>query len=473
MQTEERKTLDADDLGALDDEDFAYIDSNGDRHLPINDAEHVRAALARFDQTEFESDEAKDAAAKKIVDAAKKFDIIVDPDTPVGKAASLESKSSSQPADERSRKPRRSREMALQTKCRRSYTAPFEIRKVKQASGAELIELSGQVIGYGTPYEVNDMFGSFTETIHYGACTALLADPALDVAFLVGHDSSAIPLARTGAKAELTLEDTPEGLRVKALVDPRMTGANDLLIGLENGTISQMSVGMQVDPAGDVWSGEDDYGMANVRDIYRLAKIFDASAVAFPANPDTELELASARMAEFPPEITVRTQRLAELAKRGRQGVITEAESDDLLQVIRALFSSERHDEGRSAPTKQDTKVADAIVAAHQATAAAIAAQMKDPDNNTDPIDKKVMGALQAAHEAVGEAMAHQAKDGTPDALKADQNGQIAGSGGEDGTQGGSGPIGGTMNQDGTGSRSIEIEIDRDLLRLSRRPLAI
>ena len=72
----------------LPDSDFAYIqpggkkDSEGKtvprslRHLPINDAAHVRNALARLDQTDI-SAEAKKAALKKIKAAAKKFGIKV------------------------------------------------------------------------------------------------------------------------------------------------------------------------------------------------------------------------------------------------------------------------------------------------------------------------------------------------------------------------------------------------------------
>ena len=72
----------------LPDSDFAYIEPGGKkdsegkttprslRHLPINDAAHVRNALARLDQTDI-SEEAKKAALKKIKAAAKKFGIKV------------------------------------------------------------------------------------------------------------------------------------------------------------------------------------------------------------------------------------------------------------------------------------------------------------------------------------------------------------------------------------------------------------
>lgn len=453
---EERKTLTADDLAKLDDSDFAYIDGDGEKHLPIHDEAHVRAALARFNQTEFDTAADKVSAAKKIVSAAKKFDIEIDPDSPVGESAGLKSET-------KSRKARGTRELTLQAKCRRMYAGHIEVRKgvTNDATGqTDLAELTGQVIGYETPYEVNDMFGSFSETIHYGAATALLADPSLDVCFLVGHNAALVPLARTGAKAALTLTDTPEGLQVRALVDPRMSGANDLLLGLENGTISQMSVGMQVDPAGDVWSGEDDYGLPNVRDIYRLANIFDASAVAFPANPDTELELASARMAEFPPEITQRAQRLEEIAKRGRQGLLSQAESDDLLHVIRRLFMPTE----RSAPTAQDSKVAAGLASIGQAIHDTMAAQVKDPDNNTDPTDKKIMTGLKELQAAHANLMHLQAQDGTDDK----ETNSDAPLGGPDGTQGGGAGAGVPDNQDGTGSRAKTIDIDRDL-RARRR----
>jgi hypothetical protein len=59
---------------------FAYVDRKGGEHLPINDASHVRNAMARYNQTEFESKAAKERARRKILDAAKRFDIEIDPD---------------------------------------------------------------------------------------------------------------------------------------------------------------------------------------------------------------------------------------------------------------------------------------------------------------------------------------------------------------------------------------------------------
>ena len=60
-----KKKMKAKQKNALPDSDFAYIDSEGKRKLPINDEAHVKNAMARFDQTDFESEEKKVSAAKK------------------------------------------------------------------------------------------------------------------------------------------------------------------------------------------------------------------------------------------------------------------------------------------------------------------------------------------------------------------------------------------------------------------------
>ena len=64
---------------------FAYVDRKGGEHLPIHDEEHIRNAMARFNQTEFESAAAKERARKKIVGAAKRHGIEVGEDSHVAK----------------------------------------------------------------------------------------------------------------------------------------------------------------------------------------------------------------------------------------------------------------------------------------------------------------------------------------------------------------------------------------------------
>ncbi len=54
---------------------FAYVDSDGEGHLPINDASHIRNAVSRWNQTDFPSRAARERARKKIVAAAKRHHI--------------------------------------------------------------------------------------------------------------------------------------------------------------------------------------------------------------------------------------------------------------------------------------------------------------------------------------------------------------------------------------------------------------
>lgn len=66
---------------------FAYVDRDGGEHLPIHDESHVRNAIARFNQTEFESDAAKERARRKIVTAAERHGIEVSDDSNVAHPA--------------------------------------------------------------------------------------------------------------------------------------------------------------------------------------------------------------------------------------------------------------------------------------------------------------------------------------------------------------------------------------------------
>jgi hypothetical protein len=61
----------------LDDAEFAFPK---ERKEPLTDAAHVRNAIARFDQVEGVSDTERDQAWKRIVAAAKRFDVSISAD---------------------------------------------------------------------------------------------------------------------------------------------------------------------------------------------------------------------------------------------------------------------------------------------------------------------------------------------------------------------------------------------------------
>jgi class 3 adenylate cyclase len=60
----------------LPDRLFAYVDSRDRRRLPLHDPGHVRNALARFSQVQFEDEAARDRARTRLLQAAKRFKIV-------------------------------------------------------------------------------------------------------------------------------------------------------------------------------------------------------------------------------------------------------------------------------------------------------------------------------------------------------------------------------------------------------------
>jgi hypothetical protein len=63
---------------SLDEDQFAFPK---ERKEPLNNASHVRNAIARFNQVEGVSDDERDAAWKRIKKAAKKYDVEVNEDS--------------------------------------------------------------------------------------------------------------------------------------------------------------------------------------------------------------------------------------------------------------------------------------------------------------------------------------------------------------------------------------------------------
>ena len=77
--------LDTADREKLDKRQFAYVDREGVGHLPINDESHVRNAMARWNQTDFQSKTAKERARRKIVAAARRHGIEISDEDNIAK----------------------------------------------------------------------------------------------------------------------------------------------------------------------------------------------------------------------------------------------------------------------------------------------------------------------------------------------------------------------------------------------------
>jgi uncharacterized protein len=155
-----------------------------------------------------------------------------------------------------------------------------EFRVVRDDSG-KLKTLAG----YGAKYNTRSLplgyFEDFYETIAPGAFDETLANGD-DVRFLFNHDANVV-LGRTTSRT-LRLRSDTVGLAFE--VDPPDTqAARDIVTSVERGDISQCSFAFDVIDAD--WSEEN----VNMLRTLRKVKLYDVSAVTYPAYPDTEVQV--------------------------------------------------------------------------------------------------------------------------------------------------------------------------------------
>lgn len=162
-----------------------------------------------------------------------------------------------------------------------------ELRIIAQDGDSGSVTVEGLCVRYSIPYDVHDRAGRFREVMEPGAFRHVVDQ---DVRFAVNHDlqsGAGIPLARTKS-GTLTLQDRADGLWIRARLDvANSTAAADLASAIDRGDISQQSVGFTVSKQGDEWSSD-----MTRRRIHRIARLYDASAVALPASPTTTLQIA-------------------------------------------------------------------------------------------------------------------------------------------------------------------------------------
>ena len=114
-----------------------------------------------------------------------------------------------------------------------------------------------------------------------------------DVRFLVGHNTSMIPLARSRNNNEnstMQMTVTNEGMNIRVDLDTENNAeARALYSAVKRGDMTGMSFMFSVDR--DTWEDiESDYPK---RTILSIRKVLEVSAVAFPAYPQTSIQAAS------------------------------------------------------------------------------------------------------------------------------------------------------------------------------------
>lgn len=160
---------------------------------------------------------------------------------------------------------------------RRSYN--FDIR-------AESGEQGNIITGQPIVYNSRTNLGLFDEIIDAGALDG--AD-LRDVRFLVNHDISKIPLARSrrnngNSTMQLNTDNTGMGIYVK-LDTENNTEARALYSAVQRGDISGMSFMFSID--GESW--EDLESEHPTRHITKIGTVVEVSAVTFPAYDSTTI----------------------------------------------------------------------------------------------------------------------------------------------------------------------------------------
>lgn len=165
---------------------------------------------------------------------------------------------------------------------RRNYN--FEIRAEKKDGE----ENKGKYTLYGLPivYDSRTDIGYFDEIIERGALDK--AD-LKDVRFLVNHDLSKIPLARSRNNNEnstMRLKKTDKGLEVEIDLDAdNNSEARNLYSAISRGDISGMSFMFGID--GEEWENlESEHPTRRIKSI---STVVEVSAVTFPAYEATEI----------------------------------------------------------------------------------------------------------------------------------------------------------------------------------------
>ena len=165
----------------------------------------------------------------------------------------------------------------------------FEVRAEESEEHGHY--LTGVPIVFGQETHINGML-EYDEIIDRAA---LENTDLRDVRFMVGHNTSGIPLARSrrnnaNSTMQMTVEE--DGLHIRVDLDTENNAeARTLYSATRRGDISGMSFSFVVD--GYAWERLDDEDAMPLRRITSIKRVYEVSAVAFPAYEGTMLETKS------------------------------------------------------------------------------------------------------------------------------------------------------------------------------------
>lgn len=157
---------------------------------------------------------------------------------------------------------------------------------------AKETEKGNVIMGRPIVYNSRANLGLFDEIIESGALTNT---DLKDVRFLVNHDKTKIPLARSrrnNGNSTMTLTPDENGLQIEVVLDTENNSeARALYSAVKRGDISGMSFMFGVSKGGDEWEGlNTDRPTRHIRSI---STVVEVSAVTFPAYEATEINARS------------------------------------------------------------------------------------------------------------------------------------------------------------------------------------
>lgn len=174
------------------------------------------------------------------------------------------------------------------------YLMPIEKRSFSFDIQATENDRGNIIVGRPIVYGQRTNIGLFDEIIEQGALDA--AD-LKDVRFIINHDLTRIPLARSrnnnnGKSSTMHLDVDEKGMKIEVLLDTeRNSEARALYSAVDRGDISGMSFWLMVAKGGDKWDNvRSDHPLRHVNKIIRVVEV---SAVSFPAYEGTEIDVRS------------------------------------------------------------------------------------------------------------------------------------------------------------------------------------
>lgn len=187
------------------------------------------------------------------------------------------------------------------------------MKEIRTASieASDGLTLEGWPVVYDTPTVIHTPDGDYTEVIHRGA---LDSTDISDSTLIVNHDSTRIPLARSGRT--MRLEVTDRGLHMLASLAGDSTQAREVVSAVRRGDMTGLSFAFTVPEGGSSFDGA-----TNTRHIRSIAKIYEISLTPHPAYPQASVEArdqmrAARDMAKQ--AISNRINRIRALASVGR-----------------------------------------------------------------------------------------------------------------------------------------------------------